>query len=271
MSTLSTDPVHTPTPPRAFTRRLAVTGLSAQETSVLPVTEDQLADLPSAGVRYAEAMGVLGRPRTWSLCAHLVSRVRRREGGPWTHADTWQFNTADPVTRLVRSRVRLAGLVPVEVWDTYRGEPRHAIEAHSGSVSVADGAGPELVRNHLESWLEDAVLMAPAMLLHRWIGWEDLGEDRFAVSVTDGGRSAAVVVALDGLGHPLELWTQDRWVVQPGGPARTSCSTVPCGWVVADGRPRVVGSTATWHLPRGDVTSVSTEVAALALDVPPGR
>jgi hypothetical protein len=38
------------------------------------------------------------------------------------------------------------------------------------------------------TWLNDAVLLAPAVLLDARTGWEPAGDDGFRVSVTDAGR-----------------------------------------------------------------------------------
>jgi hypothetical protein len=90
------------------------------------------------------------------------------------------------------------------------------------------------------------------MLLHPRIRWEDRGEDRFAVSVTDAGRTVSAVVTLDGSGRPLDFRTEDRWADLPGGPVRTPWSTPVRGWTVVDGRLRLAAGAAVWHLPDGE-------------------
>jgi hypothetical protein len=272
MSTSTSDRVRTPArPPRAFTRRLAAAGLPTGPVPADPVTEADLAGLPSAAVRYVEAMGVFGQPRTWSLQAHFTGRFRRRADGPWMRSDAWQYNTGAEVARLYRMRLLVGGVVPMWGWDTYRAGTGRMLGKALGLVTVADGSGPEFDCGELVTWLDDAVLLAPAMLLHPRVRWEDRGEDRFAVSVTDGGRTVSAVVALDGLGRPADLWTEDRWADLPGGPVRTPWSTPVRGWAVADGRPRLVAAAAVWHLPDGDLTYAEMTLADLDLDVPPGR
>ncbi|SNS11238.1 hypothetical protein SAMN04488107_1425 [Geodermatophilus saharensis] len=271
MSTSTSDRPRTPArPPRAFTRRLAAECLPAGPAAD-PVTEADLDGLPPAAVRYMEAMGVVGRPRTRALRAHWRGRFRRRTDGPWMPCDAWQVNTAEEVARYYRMRLLVGRVVPMWGWDTYRHGAGRMLGRALGVVTVADGSGPEFDSGELVTWLNDAVLLAPAMLLHPRTGWEDLGEDRFGVSVTDAGRTVGAVVALDGCGRPLDFWTGDRWADLPGGPVRTPWSTPVSGWTVAAGGLRPVGGAAVWHLPDGEFTYGEMTLADLDLDVVPGR
>jgi hypothetical protein len=272
MSTATSDRSRTGTrPPRAFTRRLAAAGLPAGPSSPALVTGADLAGLPPAAVRYMEAMGVVGRPRTWSLRAHFTGRFRLGADRPWMPCDAWQYNTAAEVTRLYRMRLLVGGVVPMWGWDTYRHGSGRMLGKALGLVTVADGSGTEFDSGELVTWLNDAVLMAPAMLLHPRTRWEDRGEDRFAVSVTDVGRTVSAVVTLDGSGRPLDFRTGDRWADLPAGPVRTPWSTPVRGWTVAGGRLRPVAGAAVWHLPDGAYCYAEMTPADVDLDVPPGR
>ncbi len=258
-------------PPRAFTRRLAAERLTTGPLPADPVTDADLAGLPSAAVRYLHAMGVVGRPRTRSLRAHWTGRFRLGADRPWMRSEAWQYDTGEEVARLYRMRLLVAGVVPMWGWDTYRAGTGRMLGRALGLVTVADGSGPQFDSGELVTWLDDAVLLAPAMLLHPRTRWEDRGEDRFAVSVTDAGHTVGAVVALDGDGRPLDLRTDDRWADLPGGPARTPWSTPVTGWTVVDGRPRPVAGAAVWHLPDGDHRYAEMTLVDLDLDVPPGR
>ncbi len=258
-------------PPRAFARRLAAERLPTGPLTADAVTDGDLAGLPSAAVRYLRAMGVVGRPRTRSLRAHWAGRFRLGAGRPWMPCDAWQVNTGGEVARLYRMRLLLAGVVPMWGWDTYRAGTGRMLGKALGLVTVADGSGPQFDSGELVTWLDDAVLLAPAMLLHPRTRWEDRGEDRFAVSVTDAGRTVSAVVALDGDGRPRDFRTDDRWADLPGGPVRTPWSTPVGEWTVVDGRPRPITGTAVWHLPDGDHRYAEMRLLQLDLNVPPGR
>ena len=206
--------------------------------STAPVTEADLDGLPPAAARYLRAMGVVGRPPTWSLRAHWVGRFRRGPDQPWMPMDAWQYNSAVEVARLFRMRLMVARVVPMWGWDTYRAGRGRMLGKALGLVTVADGSGPEFDTSELVTWLNDAVLLAPAMLLDSRTGWEAASDDSFEVSVTDAGRTVRAEVFLDDEGRPRDFRTDDRFADLPGGLVRAPWSTPVTGWAVVDGRPR---------------------------------
>ena len=258
-------------PPRAFVRTVAASGLPAAPPSADPVTDADLAGLPPAAARYLRAMGVVGRPRTWSLRAHFVGRFRRGPDQPWMPMDAWQYSSAVEVARLFRMRLTFASVVPMWGWDTYRDGRGRMLGKVLALVPVADGSGPEFDTSELVTWLDDAVLMAPGMLLHARIGWEAVSDDSFRVSVTDAGHTVRAEVVLDEDGRPRDFRTEDRYADLPGGLVRAPWSTPVAGWTVVDGRPRMTGGAAVWHLPEGVFRYGEMALVDLALDVPPGR
>jgi len=257
-------------PPYAFVRRVGAAGLPWEQAPD-PVSEADLADLPPAVVRYLRAMGVVGRPPARSLQAHFVGRFRRRRDQAWMPCDAWQYNTAPGIARLFRMRLMVAGVVPMWGWDTYREGRGRMLGKALGVVTVADGSGPEFDTGELVTWLNDAVLMAPSMLLTTRTSWDDMGEDSFRVSVSDAGRTVAAEVFLGGDDLPRDFVTDDRYADLPGGLVRATWSTPVPDWVVADGRPRPTGGAAVWHLPEGEFRYGELRLVELALDVPPGR
>jgi hypothetical protein len=236
------------------------------------VTEADLTALPPVAARYLRAMGVVGRPATWSLRGHFTGRFRRRPEQPWMPLDAWQYNSAVDVTRLFRMRLVVGRVVPMWGWDTYQAGTGRMLGKAFGLVTVADGSGPEFDIGELTTWLDDAVLMAPGMLLHPRTTWDAVGDDSFRVSVTDAGRTVHAEVLLDGDGRPRDVRSRDRWADLPGGPVRALWSTPVDGWrTVDDGRPRMTGGAAVWHLPEGPFRYAEMRLAELALDVPPTR
>jgi hypothetical protein len=239
--------------------------------STEPVTEADLAELPPVAARYLRAMGVVGRPRTWSLRAHVAGRFRRGPDQPWMPMDAWQYSSAVEVARLFRMRLTFAHVVPMWGWDTYRGGRGRMLGKLLDLVTVADGSGPEFDTSELVTWLNDAVLMAPGMLLDPRTGWAAASDDSFRVSVTDAGHTVSAEVFLDDEGRPRDFRTDDRYADLPGGLVRAPWSTPVAGWTIVDGRLRATGGAAVWHLPDGEYRYGELTLVDLALDVPPGR
>jgi hypothetical protein len=258
-------------PPRAFLRGVAAAGLSGRPAATDPVTEDDLAPLPPVAARYLRAMGVVGRPRTWSLRAHFTGRFRRGPAQPWLPLEAWQYNSGLEVARLFRMRLLVARVVPMWGWDTYRAGTGRMLGKALGLVTVADGSGPEFDLSELTTWLNDAVCLAPGMLLHPRTSWEPAGADSFRVAVTDAGHTVSAEVFVDDDGRPRDFRTTDRWADLPGGPVRAPWTTPVAGWTVVDGRPRPTGGAAVWHLPDGEFRYGEMMLQSLTLDVRPGR
>jgi hypothetical protein len=261
--------VRTTRPPRAFARALAAAALPSAPPAAEAVTDADLAGLPPQAARYLRAMGVVGRPRTWSLCAHFTGRFRRRPDQPWLPLSAWQYNSAVEVARLFRMRLTVARALPMWGLDTYQEGSGRMLGKALGLVTVADGKGPEFDIGELTTWLNDAVLMAPGMLLHPRITWQPAGEDGFRVAVTDAGRTVSAEVLLDQDGRPRDFLSDDRWADLPGGPVRTLWSTPVDGWTTVDGRPRLTGGAAVWHLPDGPYRYGEMRLVDLTLDTSP--
>ncbi|GAA4882503.1 hypothetical protein GCM10023403_57250 [Pseudonocardia benzenivorans] len=66
---------------------MAAAGLPGAPARAEPVTDADLAGLPAAAVRHLTTMGVVGRPRPWSLRARFTGRLRRRPDQPWMAVD----------------------------------------------------------------------------------------------------------------------------------------------------------------------------------------
>ncbi len=150
---------------RAFRHDLQLAQLPAAPGDDTPVNEADLAGLPEPVQRYLRFMGVVDRPRIWSFRVDFAGLFRLKPGGPWLPAAAHQYSTVVEIARIFTMRLRIGGVVPMLGHDTYlRGAGRmHGKLA--GIATVVDSAGPELDIGELSTWLNDAVLLAPSMLL----------------------------------------------------------------------------------------------------------
>jgi len=234
------------------------------------VTGAEVAALPPSVQRYLRFMGVVGRPRVTSLQAHLRCRFRMRPNQGFLPAEIWQHNTVAPIARIFWMRIDLAGgLLPMVGRDSYvagRGRMRGKL---FDTFVVADGAGDPFDVGELTTWLNDAVMMAPSMLLGADATFEEVDDASFVVTLTDAGRTVSARVQLDERGAPVDFHTQDRYADLPGGPVRTPWSTPMEGWRVVDGRAVPSRGSAVWHLPEGDFTYGVVEFASDDLEWDP--
>lgn len=257
----------------AFAEGIRVADLPPGPGDPVPVTDSHLANLPAAVQRYLRAMGVVGKARTWSFRAYYTGWLRLRPGGRRMPMQAWQYSSALRPARLVRMRLRALGVLPMTGWDTYihgRGRMHGKL---LGLVPVAEGDGPEFDVSELVSWLNDAVMFAPSMLLSpqtTWIAADT--DDMFTVTVTDAGHQVQARVVLDANGRPRNFSTTDRWAALPAGLVQAQWTTPATGWQVVDGRPLPTGGDAVWHLPDGPFHYAHIDVPAdgVTYNIPPG-
>jgi hypothetical protein len=196
-------------------------------------------------------MEVIGPPADWSFVAHFTGRFRLRPHVPWLPCQAWQYSTAPAITRLYHMRMYAAGLLPMTGRDAYSGGHGRMHGKLAGLVPVADGSGPEYDLSELVTYLNDAVLLAPSMLLSLPVIWAEVNDSSFDLTLTDAGHQVTARVLVDGRGAPAEFSTDDRWCALPGGLVRTRWSTPVEGWMKINGRWQPRWGAAIWHLPGG--------------------
>lgn len=240
---------------RRLYRRLAADvgslGLPASPGSREPVTDAQLDGLPAAARRYLRFMGVVGRPPDWSLLVHVIGKFRLRPGQPWLPCEAWQYNSGPPIARLFHMRIDVGGVMPMIGRDAYVNGHGRMLGKLAGLVTVAGGAGPANDVSELVTYLNDAVFMAPSMLLALGARWAAVGDRSFDVTLEDWGHRVTARVVTDERGAPVDFSTEDRWCDLPGGPVRTRWSTPVEGRAEAAGMWLIARGSAIWHLPEG--------------------
>lgn len=240
---------------RQMFRRLAddvtAAALTVENPDPRPVTAHDLDGLPAAAGRYFRAMGVLDRPRDWSFCAHFTGRFRLKGQGSWMPAEIWQYNSAPDVARIFHMRIDFAGVLPMVGRDAYvRG--KGAMHGRLlGLITVARSEGWETDLSELTTYLNDAVLFAPGMLLRPEVGLTSVDDRSFDVTLHHRDRTATARVLLDDDGHPADFHTTDRFADLPGGLVRAEWHTPVDGWTRDGDRMIFRRGRAGWQLPAG--------------------
>lgn len=232
-------------------QEVAAAGLGAGPSDGEPVTEDELHGLPEPAQRYLRYMGVPGRRRERSFRVRFDGRFRMAPGRRWMRCEAWQYNTVSPISRTFHMRLWMGGAVPMIGRDTYvggRGRMRGSI---LGKLDVVDGSGPELDLGELVTWVDDALMMAPSMLLPPVGLWSSVDRHSFDISVADGPNAVIGRVFVDGLGRMTDFRTTDRWYAGGAPLRRVEWHSPIAGWVEEDGRPLPASGAAVWELPEG--------------------
>ncbi len=176
-------------------------------------------------------------------------------------AEAWQYNSGLEIGRVFVTRLRFAGVVPMIGRDTYlRGHGR-MLGSLFGRVTVADGQGDEFDLGELTTYLNDALLIAPSMLLRPTTTWSGVDEHTFDVTLTDAGRTVTGRVDLDERGAPRDFSTTDRFADLPCGLIRAEWRTPVQRWELVDGRPLPGPFGAIWQLPEGPLPYIEGRLA----------
>lgn len=189
--------------------------------------------------------------------------------------EAWQYNNRLAPARIFYIRIRFSGFLPVTGRDTYsQGRGRMLIRLLD-VFTIEDGTGEEYDTGELVTYLNDAVLLAPSMLLVPEISWAPADSSSFDVSLTDHGRTVTARVIVGEDGAPKDFSTWDRYCYDPDEPKklmRARWSTPIAGWEVVDGRLQPTGAQAVWHLPKGPFAYADFRLipGSVAYNVPPG-
>lgn len=236
---------------RRLSAEVHTAGLSTAGGDPRAVTEDDLLGLPATVQRYLRAMGVLNRPRDWSFLAHFTGRFRLKGQGSWMPAEVWQYNSARDVTRIFHMRIDFARIVPMVGRDTYVRGKGTMHGKLLGLVTVARSEGWETDLSELATYLNDAVLLAPSMLLRPTVSFDSVSNESFDVTLSDSGQKVTARVWIDDVGHPVNFSTTDRYADLPGGLVRAEWTTPIDGWQPDGDRLVFTRGRAVWQLPVG--------------------
>lgn len=220
-----------------------------------PVSEADLAPLPGPARRYLRAMGVVGRPRDTSFQLAWKGRFRTGVGSPWLRCEAWQRNTVGPISREFRMRLWAAGILPVHGRDSYEDGHGRMLIRPLNLFTTARAIGHEFDIGELVTWLDDAILFAPSMLLTPGVTWLEADATSFDLDVVDRGLRVHGRVRLDDRGLPLYFVTHDRWCANPvdrGRLIRAQWRTPVDEWAETGGRMTPVRGRAIWNLPQGE-------------------
>jgi len=237
---------------RRFQARVDQLNLARGPPHPAPVSDQDIAALPSPAQRYLEFMGVVGRPRDWSFRARFLGEFRQRTEQKFMPCEAWQYNTSLGPARVYYMRIDFAGVLPMFGVDVYQAGHGQMHGKLLGLIAVADGSGPEFDISELTTYVNDALMFAPSMLLTPAVSWTTVDDDSFRVSMSDRGISATSRVFVDAQGRMVDFSTTDRWAALPAGLTRACWTTPIDGWLNHDGRWLPTGGHAVWHLDSGE-------------------
>src|SRR5262249_55772314 len=154
----------------------------------------------------------------WSFLVRFRGRFNMR--GLWMPCEAWQYNAREPITRSFHMRLDLGRLVPMVGHDNYLDGSGEMSGKLLDLVTVANASGLESALSELVTYLNDALVLAPSMLLDERTTWAPIDADAFRVSLTDRGNRVTADVFVNPDGSLRDFATEDRWYDGPDGLVR---------------------------------------------------
>ena len=233
------------------------------------VTQAELSTLPHTVQRFMQFHRAdAGAPKVASMRLRWIGEFRLGRGA-WMPIEAVQWNARSPAARVFHMRARMGHVIPILARDTYvEGHGRMRAKL-AGMITVVDAVGPELDCSELVTWLNDAVLFAPTMLLDERTRFDAVDDHAFDVSFRDAGRTVRARVFVDERGAPTDFETTDRFLEDPDDPKHATIRgrwrTPVRSWIAVGNRVFPHQAEATWLLPRGDLTYARFTLVAGAL------
>ena len=141
-----------------------------------------------------------------------------------------------------------------------------------GLVTVVDAKGPEFDVGELVTYLNDAVLIAPSLLLGPRTSWSAVDDESFDLTFGDGEHRISARVFIDERGAVRDFTSMDKLAALPGGLVQALWHTPVTDWRAVDGRQLPTRGSTTYDLEEGPYTYLEFEFAAdsVVYNVAPG-
>lgn len=261
-----------------FLREAEALNLPAGPRSVVrpAVTESDLSALPAPAQQFMRFMRVVGRPRDWSFCARWDGRFRTSPKQTWMPCEAWQYDTSLGIARVFHMRLRMGGVLPTYVRDIYAHHGGHMVGKVFDTFSIVDDACEKVTVGELVTYLNDALMFAPSMLLDEHTSWQAVDSRTFDVALIDRLTTVMGRVTVDDDGALVDFSTHDRFGRDPAKPhdglVRTRWSTPVTGWSLVGDRMRPLDGRAIWHFPSSDFCYADFDTASMeiVMNVGPG-
>ncbi|HJQ86981.1 MAG TPA: DUF6544 family protein, partial [Propionibacteriaceae bacterium] len=118
-----------------------------------------------------------------------------------------QYNTRPIPARIYYMRIAFACVLTMFGVDLYQAGHGRMRGKLLGMITVADGSGQEFDLGELTTYLNDALMLAPSMLLTPAVTWEAVDDDSFDVSMSDSTITATSRVYVDEQGRMVDFST----------------------------------------------------------------
>lgn len=236
----------------------------------MPVTDADLADLPSPVQRYLRAAGVVGQPRVRNFRVRLHGRIRNGAEGRWMPFASNQYNVVNPPTRLFYLNASMFA-IPVQGYHRYVGSSASMRVKAAALVPVATAMGTEMTQSETVTLFNDMCLMAPATLIDRAIEWEAVNAHTVRARFTTAGHTVQAELSFNEAGELTNFVSDDRYQTSTDGTSmrKLRWSTPVAGYRTYGAVRLPAGGEGRWHEPEGEYAYIDLTIDDVQYNVRP--
>jgi hypothetical protein len=226
-----------------------------------PVTDEDLAALPTPVQAYLRVAGVVGQPRVRHFRARLHGRIRNGRQGRWMPFSAEQYNVLDPPARLFYLSASMLA-IPVQGYHRYVGSSASMRVKAGALVPVAVAAGPEMTQAETVTLFNDMCVLAPATLIDPAIAWDAVDARTVRARFTNAGHTIRAELSFNDAGELTNFFSDDRRQASADG-----TSMRPLRWSTPVGGYRSFGAVrlpslgeGRWHEPDGEYAYIELTI-----------
>jgi hypothetical protein len=215
-----------------------------------PITNADLAPLPSIVQRYLHSSGVVGQPRVRNVRVRMHGRIRSGPAARWMRFDAEQYSFFDQPARFFYLNASMF-VIPVQGYHRYAGPTATMLVKAAALVPVVHVSGHEMTRGETVTMFNDMCIMAPATLIDPAVQWESVDATSVRATFTNAGHTIRAELWFDEAGELTNFVSDDRYQTSPDGKnLRKVRWSTPVGGYRTFGPVRLTsGGEGRWHEP----------------------
>jgi hypothetical protein len=188
----------------------------ARAPAASPISEMDLARLPTPVQRYLRLTGVVGQPRVYNVHVRMHGRIRNSPDTRWISLMAEQYNFIEEPARLFYFTGSMFA-IPVQGYHRYVGVSATMTVRAAAFVPVADVSGREMSQGETVTMFNDMCVLAPATLIDPAIVWEGVDPRTANATFTNGGHTIRATLSFNDAGELMNFWSDDRYQTAPDG------------------------------------------------------
>ncbi|NLM55133.1 MAG: hypothetical protein GX195_09405 [Firmicutes bacterium] len=174
-----------------------------------PITESDLADLPTAVQQWLRQAQVIGQYPIQAIRLTQQASLRLSPEQPWVSAQAEQaFRVKDPAF-VWKANIKMNPLMAVVGRDKYVNGRGEMLIKILGLLPVVDARGPEMDQGTMLRYLAEMTWF-PTAALSSYLTWEHLDDTHAKATMTYGGQSVSGVFAFRENGQ-VQSFTAQRY------------------------------------------------------------